>query len=389
MAEHALLSPSSADRWIHCPPSVRLSEGIPNTDTPYSKAGTLAHSIAELKARKHFVEPMGARTYNARLKKLKADPDYDTGMDSATDLYLEELKRQSMEFADPPFVVLESRVDFSHLVRDGFGRADCLMMGGSRLVVVDYKNGAGVPVEAEENPQMMLYALGALHTYAPVYGDQLTQVRLVIVQPNAGGVKSWDTTRQELERWGENAVRPAAELAIQGKGEFNPDPNEKGWCYFCPAKAQCSARAAQMLEVDKLRPKSGEILTDLQVGAILTKARGLESWVHDLEQYALTTSLQGGHIPGWKVVEGRGSRNWIDQDNAFAQLQQRGVAEAVLYERKAVSVPGLEKALGKSAFTEAAAGLWVKNPGKPTLAADSDPRPVYQPEKTMFQPVNE
>lgn len=389
MAEHALLSPSSADRWIHCPPSVRLSEGIPNTDTPYSKAGTLAHSIAELKARKHFVEPVGARTYNSRLKKLKADPDYDTGMDSATDQYLEELKHQSMEFSDPPFVVLESRVDFSHLVPEGFGRADCLMMGGNRLVVVDYKNGAGVPVEANENPQMMLYALGALHTYSPIYGDRLTQVRLVIVQPNAGGVKSWDTTRQQLERWGENTVRPAAELAIQGKGDFNPDPNEKGWCTFCLAKARCSARAAQMLEVDKLRPPEGETLTDQQVGVILTKARGLESWVHDLEQYALAASLQGGHIPGWKVVEGRGSRSWIDQDNAFTQLQQRGVAEAVLYERKAVSVPGLEKALGKSAFAEAAAGLWVKNPGKPTLAADSDPRPVYQPEKTMFQPVNE
>lgn len=388
--KHALLGASSAERWLMCPPSARLGEQFPDTASEYAAAGTLAHAIAELKARKYFVEPMSTRTFNARLKKLKEDPHYDKGMDAATDTYLEHLKALTMSYGSvQPFVALETRVDFGDYVPEGFGTADCIIIGAGRMCVVDYKNGAGVLVEAEANPQMMLYALGALKVYAPIYGDTIREVHLSIVQPNAGGVREWDTTVEALREWGEKVVKPAAALAWEGKGDFAPGE----WCRFCRARARCSARAARMLELEARKGAVPEgdgydakdtVLTDAQVGDVLTRALELEAWVKDLKDYALTASLHGHQIAGWKAVEGRSSREWADQDTAFATLQERGIPEALLWERKPASVAGLEKALGKKPFEEASFGLVVKKPGKPTLAPESDKRPPYSPAEAAF-----
>lgn len=363
----------------------------------------MAHAIAELKARKHFLEPMGVRTYNAALKQLRESPHYDRGMDESTDEYMDFLKEAAMSFAQPPFVTLETRVDFSHYVPEGFGTADCVMIGGNRIVIVDYKNGAGVPVDAENNSQMMLYALGALHTFAPIFGNAIKKAFLAIVQPNAGGVKTWETTVDQLHSWAKEVVEPAAKLAFAGEGAFCAGD----WCRFCPAKAQCSARAAQMLAVEPLvgaRPGAAldrddllaretqkdngqqvpPLLTDEEVGDVLIRARELAAWVKDLEDYALSACLAGRKITGFKAVEGRGSRDWADPDAAFKMLRERGVAESLLWERKPVTAPALEKALGKKTFKEAAEGLVVKKPGKPTLAPESDRRKPYNAASAAF-----
>lgn len=287
---------------------------MPDSGSPYAAAGTLAHAIAELKSRKYFgiPEPMSTREFNKQLKKLKEDPGYDKGMDAATDLYLEHLKARAMSFGPiQPFVTLETRVDYSNLVPEGFGTADCIMIGAGRLEVVDYKNGAGVPVSAEANYQMMLYALGALNTFYFIYGDTIHTVHFSIVQPNAGGVKEWECQVEDLAEWGETVVRPAAELAWAGKGEFVPGD----WCRFCKAKAQCSARAKVMLELGDvphaLEPAdtAGPLLTDSQLGDALTRGRALAAWVSDMEKYALTAALEGRTIAGYKVVEGWGC--WV------------------------------------------------------------------------------
>lgn len=392
--QHAKLSASSAHRWLHCPPSVKLAEQFPSQTSSYAEAGRLAHAIAELKARKYFLEPMSARTYNSRLKKSQEDPYYDKGMEDSTDAYLEVLKETACSFEQAPFVALETRVDFSDYVPEGFGTADCIMIGAGTIVIIDYKNGAGVPVEADENPQMMLYALGALQVYAPIYGDTIQRAVLIIVQPNAGGTKTWETTVQTLKSWAGDTVRPAAKLAYNGQGDYCAGD----WCRFCPAKAQCSARARQMLELEPLvgaKPllsvAPGEasknapaLLSDADVGDVLRRALTLKKWVEDLEEYALSAALAGREITGFKAVEGRGSREWTDQDAAFQTLQQRGVAEALLWERKPCSVAGLEKALGKKAFSEAADGLVLKKPGKPTLVPSSDKRPAYNAAAIAF-----
>ncbi len=392
--KHALLGASSAHRWLHCPPSARLCEPFPDTQSEYAAAGTLAHSIAELKARNYFIEHMPTRTFNARLKKLKESPHYDKGMDAATDMYLEHLKSLALSFSSPPFVTLENRVDYSHLVPEGFGTADCIIIGEGRICVVDYKNGSGVPVEADSNPQMMLYGLGALHTYSAVYGDSIHSVHLSIVQPNAGGIKEWETSAGDLEIWGEQYVAPLAKLAWEGKGDFAPGE----WCRFCRAKAQCSARAKKMLALEPLKgaepeaaPKTegARLLTDAEIGDILTRALDLQDWVKSLQDYALSAALDGREIKGWKAVEGRGSRDWAGgTDQAFKLLAERGIEEALLWERKPVTVAGLEKALGKKAFEEIAGDIICRTAGKPTLKPESDKRPPYNPAAAAFEKVD-
>lgn len=392
--KHAMLGASSAERWLNCPPSARLTENMPDMGSDYAAAGTLAHKIAELKARKYFLEPMPKRTYNSRLKKIQADPLYETGMDAATDMYLEHLQARSMTYEAQPAVALEVQVDFSDIVPGGFGTADCIMIGGDCLDVADYKNGAGVPVEAVENDQMRLYAWGALNLYRPIFGDTIKRVHMSIVQPNAGGIKEWETTVPELTHWAREYVAPRAQLAWEGKGDFSPGV----WCKFCRAKARCSARAAALLA---LEPMVGSIpasqataeteadgtplLSDAEVGDVLERARQIAAWVTELEAYALRATLEGRQIPGWKAVEGRGYREWIGgTDAAFKALQERGVPEAMLYERKPVSVAGLEKILGKKTFDTQADGLWVKSAGKPTLVPESDTRPAYNPAAAAF-----
>ena len=382
--QHALLSASSSERWLKCPPSVRLGEGTPETTSEYAEAGRVAHAIAEIKARSYFLEPVGKRQLNALLKPLKADPHYDKGIEAATDMYLDYLKELAMSYGTAqPAVALEVRVNYSDYAPEGFGTSDCVMVGGDMLAVIDYKNGAGVPVSAEHNSQMMLYALGALKLYAPIYGDTIKRIHMAIVQPNAGGVKEWETTREYVEAWGIQEVRPIAELAYNGVGNFAAGD----WCRFCPVKAQCTARATTLLglEADKNKTPTGDLMTDAQLGDVLSRALTLESWVKDLKDYALTAALAGREISGFKVVEGRGSRDWAGgADKAFPALMAKGIDEALLYERKPVTPPALEKALGKATFKEAADDLVEKKPGKPALVPAEDPRKPYNAAQAAF-----
>lgn len=392
---HAALGASSAYAWLKCPQYVKVQQLFPDQTSEYAEAGRLAHAMGEYKLRSYFMEPVGKRSYNARLKKFKEDPAYDPGMDEATDLYLETAKAEALTFAAAPFVALEVRVDYSDYAPNGFGTADCILIGGKRMVVIDYKNGAGVPVEAEDNPQLKLYALGAMQSFGMIYGDTLTEVRVIIVQPHAGGVKVWDTDRAALEQWGRETVAPAAKLALEGTAPGQPGE----WCRFCRGKSQCTARAAQMLEAGRRYAQApaegggqapsgydGPLLTDAEVGAALAEGAGLVAWYKDLQDYALRACLDGKTIPGFKAVEGRGSRAWGDTDKALAALAERGVAEALLWERRPVTAPALEKALGKRGFANVAEDLVVKQPGKPTLAPETDKRPPYNAAQAAFQP---
>lgn len=395
--KHALLGASSAHRWLNCPGSARLTEHMPDTTSPYAEAGRLAHEIAELKARQYFIETLPKRSFNAKLKKLKESEHYERGMDGATDEYLEHLKARAMTYPTAPTVALEVQVDFSDIVPEGFGTADCIMIGSGRLDVVDYKNGSGVLVEVENNPQMMLYAWGAIRYFKPIFGDSIETVHMSIVQPNAGGVKEWDMTVQELTLVAEGTIAPTAYHAWNGTQEFHAGD----WCRFCKAKATCTERAKAMFDVEPMLGSKPAMfqslqdapdtryLTDQQIGDILTRGKNVAAWLKDLEAYALNATLLGTEIPGWKAVEGRGSREWNGgTDTAIDHLLERGVPRAILYEEKPVSVAALEQALGKKAFAEAAEGLWSKTPGKPTLVPESDKRPPYNPAAAAFEKVN-
>lgn len=365
--KHALLSASSADRWMHCPPSARLTASLPDTTSDYAQAGRVAHAIGELRLRKQFLEPMSQKTFTARLNKLKKDPHFDPEMLRTTEEYADFVTEQALAFSARPYVAVEQVVDFSSFVPEGFGTADCILIGSDVLHIIDYKHGQGHPVDAQDNPQLKLYALGAIMRYYQFYSIQI--VRMSIVQPRAGGIKTWETTREALIDWGVQTVRPLAKAAFAGEGE--PAPGD--WCAFCKLKGNCRARG-QYLALEAFGQKPAPTYSDQELGDILRRAKGLAAWAKDLEDYALQAALAGRDIPGWKAVEGRSIRQFDDPTAAFNDLIAAGYDEALLYERKPLTLAQLEKALGKKAFQDAAGAHIVTPPGKPTLAPESDKR---------------
>ena len=369
---HALLAPSSAARWINCPPSAMLNAEAGDRDTVFTREGTLAHAVAELKARKYFIG-MGPQKYGAALRKFKADELWQDEMDGHTDAYLDALKDIAATFTDTPYVALEQRVDFSEYVPEGFGTADCIMIGGEVLHIVDFKYGKGVDVSAEDNPQLKLYAVGAILQYMAFY--DIFTVRMTIVQPRIKREPdTWEIEARNLLNWAEHAVKPAAQLAIAGEGEFA----EGDWCRWCAVRGNCRARAGANTALEDFGCKMPPLLTDEEVGRALTLGRRLKSWLSDLEEYALAACLNGNDVPGWKAVEGRAVRAWTDQDAAFKAAKLAGVPEEMLYKREPVTLAQLEKIMGKKefakVFTQPKAMYVTTPPGKPTLVTADDKR---------------
>ena len=398
--KHAILSPSAAHRWLHCTPAPRVEAEFPETTSEYAEEGRLAHSVCELAAKKKFTV-MNNRTYNSRLKKLKADPKWDDEMLSTAATYVEHLTEHAMRFEHAPYVALEVQVDITDYAPEAFGTCDCIMIGGDELIITDYKHGKGVPVSAQDNPQMLLYALGALKLYRPIYGDMIRRVSTYIDQPRLDSYDGASMTVEELLAWGES-IKPKAVAAFMGTGEFAPGE----WCRFCRAKAKCRARANQntaledfkdciplgrsipmQTEYDATGFKPSNCLTDEEIGALLVRAEGLVAWYNDLKEYALVACLNGKTIPGWKAVEGRSTRAWTDQDAALEALMAGGVEEAIIYDRVPKTLAQLEKVIGKQRFGELVGGMITKSPGKPALAAESDKRPAYNGAAADFSEV--
>lgn len=398
--KHAILSPSAAHRWLHCTPAPRVEAEFPETTSEYAEEGRLAHSVCELAAKKKFTV-MNNRTYNSRLKRLKADPKWDDEMLSTAATYVEHLTEHAMRFEHAPYVALEVQVDITDYAPEAFGTCDCVMIGGDELIITDYKHGKGVPVSAQDNPQMLLYALGALKLYRPIYGDMIRRVSTYIDQPRLGSYDGASMTVEELLAWGES-IKPKAAAAFMGTGEFAPGE----WCRFCRAKAKCRARANQntaledfkdciplgrsipmQAEYDATGFKPSNCLTDEEIGALLVRAEGLVAWYNDLKEYALAACLNSKTIPGWKAVEGRSTRAWTDQDAALEALMAGGVEEAIIYDRVPKTLAQLEKVIGKQRFGELVGGMITKSPGKPALAAESDKRPAYNGAAADFSEV--
>ena len=388
---HALLSASSAYRWLICTAAPRFEENLPESPSAYAEEGSLAHAIAELKALKKFTV-MTSRTYNTRLNKLKKEALYDPEMDKTTDLYVEHLAEQAMLYDSTPTVAVEVRVDFSDYAPEGFGTCDCVMIGGDTLCITDYKHGKGVPVAAEDNPQMRLYALGALKRYAPIFGDAIKRIRMSIDQPRLNSYTTDTITVEELRAWGE-AIRPIAQKAFSGLGEFVPGEH----CRFCRGRAQCRARANTNTALEDFKDcvlpgkpvldDLAHILTDAEIGDLLIRGKELVAWYKDLEEYATKTLLDGGAIEGWKLVAGRSNRTFTDQDAAAQAVIAAGYDEALIYDRKLKTLTELEKLMGRKEFAEKIGSFVVKPLGKPTLALATDKREAYNPAAADFAGV--
>jgi len=374
MGEHALLGASGAHKWLHCTPSARLEETLPDSTSEYAQEGSLAHEIGELKLRKAFVEPMGPRTFTNRLKKLQANPLYQEEMLRHTETYLDYVSGVVHGYKTLPYVAIEKKLEYGTYAPEGFGTGDSIIIGGSLMHVIDFKYGKGVPVSAFENPQMKLYALGALLEYSILYG--IEQIVMVIVQPRLDSISEFVMSVSDLMYWATNTVMGAAEMAWKGEGEFVPGEH----CRFCRANALCRARAEFNTSLEEFGYQKPPLLTNEEVGQILERAQDLAKWAKDLESYALSETLKGVEIPGWKAVAGRGSRKFIDIDEAFKFLVSKGYAEALLYKREPLSAPAIEELLGKPIYKELLIDTdkVEKTPGKPTLVPASDPREEFK-----------
>ncbi len=419
VADHAKYAPSHAAIWGTCTASPEAEKGIPDKGSPYAAEGTLAHAIAELKVLKKFT-PMSLTQYKNKLGKLKADPLYQPEMDGYTDAYIDEITKVCHAFPSKPYVVAEKRLDMNHIVPGCFGTADCVVICGDALHIFDFKYGKGVAVSADHNPQMRLYALGAVREYALLFGEPKT-VTTHIVQPRIDNFDSEELRLLELTGWGDDLRRKMENALLYGT-EFVPGAH----CRFCKAKSLCRARAESLLTLEEpmermsgglgdkrpaaqkrreletelcaapspaRSPKSnlqGEVLTDAEIGDILLRAQTLENWVKGLEEYAQSKLLSGGEIPGWKLVEGRSVRTITDTDKAFGVLTESGYDADLLYERKPLGLTALEKLCGKKKLTELIGEFIQKPAGKPTLAPVSDKRKAFSKKKLeeMFKEDN-
>jgi len=364
---HALLNASGASRWLNCPPSARLEEQFPDSTSEAAAEGTLAHALGELKLQKYFT-PMSKAMYTKRHNKIIKDPLYTKEMENYTDEYLDYVKGAVLSFKSAPHVVIEKKVDYSNYAPEGFGTADCIIVGENTLYVIDLKYGKGVPVYSNKNFQMRLYGLGAMREYSLFY--DIKNVNMVIIQPRLDNVSLSEMEAPVLLNWATAFVKPLADLAFAGAGIFTSGDH----CRFCRAKAQCRERSENNLLLEEFKMAKPPLITNKEVGEILLKARDLAKWAKDLEDFALSACLRGEDVLGWKAVEGRSNRCFTDIDAAFKKLIADGVKEEILYIRKPITLTETEKLIGKKEFTESMADFVIKPPGKPALAIATDKR---------------
>lgn len=409
---HALLSASSSKQWLNCPPSARLQEQFPNESSSYAEEGTFAHSVCEYKVKKYLHE---------RVSRPQSDEWYTEEIDQITDVYaefvitiIEQMKRNGCE----PLVLVEERVDYSHIAPSGFGTADMLIIGKDEngkglLHICDFKTGQGVFVDANHNSQMMLYALGGLAAYGYIY--EIETVRMSIIQPRLDNISTFEASREELEAWGES-IKETAKMAYEGKGKQKAGE----WCRFCRAKPMCKAckeEALALCREEFLDLDAGAFSEDVQgaavqaadaraspdteetditapytpdhsapafkqpglvsldeLVAILPTLNRISSWIEAVFAYISSEAINHGvPIKGYKVVEGRSKRVFTDTKAVVQTAIDNGYTD--LYKQQLITLTEFEKMMGKKRFAELLGDLVAKPPGKLALVPDSDPRP--------------
>lgn len=363
---HALLSPSASHRWLECPPSVRLTELMEDKPSAYADEGTLAHSIAEGKLKSHL---------GYAENPIKCE---DALMDEYTDDYVAFVDEQ-MSVLENPSAFVEQRVDCSKYVPECFGTCDALIISDGVLHICDLKYGTGIKVEAVGNDQLRIYALGALEMFSCLY--EISTVRMSIFQPRLSHCDTWELPVEELLKWADEVLVPAAKQAWNGEGNFKAGEH----CRFCKAKTTCRKRAEYNLELARYDFEPPATLDNIEIAAILAKADELVSWVTDVKEYALRQALSGISYDGFKVVEGRSNRKYTDENAVVEAVKSAGFDP---YEHSVLGITAMTSLLGKKKFNELLGGLIEKPQGKPTLVSISDNRPAIHTANEDFKEDN-
>lgn len=372
--KHAVLSASSSHRWLECPPSALLCSKIGDTASEFAMQGTDAHSLCEHKLK----TALGQKSKDP-MENLQY---FDGEMADCSDMYAQYVMEQlsaTKEKCKDPIVLIEQHLDFSRWVPEGFGTGDCVIVSDETLTVIDFKYGVGILVEAEKNPQMMCYALGALQLFDGIY--DINSVTMTIFQPRRDSVSTYTISKEELLKWADEVLSPTAQLAENGEGEYKAGDH----CQFCKVKATCRKRTEYNLELARYDFEMPSTLEDDEIGAILSKVDELVSWAGDIKEYALQQAVSGKEWTGWKLVEGRSNRKYTDES---------AVAEAVTaagfnpYEQKLLGITAMTSVLGKKQFENILGSLTYKPQGKPTLVPESDKRQVMNTANQDFKDEN-
>ena len=359
---HALLSASGAHRWLNCTPSARLEREFDDNSGEAAAEGTAAHALSEHKLR---------RALKLRSKKPVSKYDSDE-MDNHTDGYVEfvlEIIEQAKQTCIDPKVLIEQRLDFSKYVPDGFGTGDCLVIADGTLHIIDFKYGQGLLVEAEDNPQMKLYALGALELFDGIY--DITAVSMTIYQPRRENVSTHTVFKESLYQWADEVLQPLAQLAFDGSGEYCCGD----WCRFCRAAVKCRTRAEEKLKLTQLEFALPPLLADTEIEDILAKLDELTAWASDIRAYALEAAIHHGkQWNGFKLVSGRSNRKYASEEKVGETVKAAGYHD--IYRQSLITITEMERLMGKQKFNEILGGLIEKPPGKPSLVPLSDKRPA-------------
>ena len=375
---HARLGASSSHRWMMCPPSVKLSEQFEDKPSPYAEEGTFLHELCELKLHRYLGD-----MYPEHIEQLYAEHRdnefYSDEAEAVTDEYvafcIETIEAVRSSCPDP-LIMVEHRLDYSEYVPEGFGTGDLVIVADGVIEVIDFKGGRGVRVDATRNSQLMLYGLGALLEFDPLY--DIRTVRMTIVQPRLSNTSTYEITAGELIRWAESEVRPKALLAYEGKGEFCAGE----WCRFCKARYTCRKRSEYHMRLAERDFRQPDLLSDEEIADILPVAESLNSWVQDLLAYATQEAVGGKSWPGYKLVAGRSIRRYTSEAEVIKAATEAGYSD--IYKTTLLGVGELEKRLGRKRFSEVLGRFVIKPAGAPTLVPESDPRRPYSDAASDF-----
>ena len=396
MTAHAKLSASGSEKWMTCTPSANLEAQFPDEGSEFAREGSFAHQLFELEIN-YFLERITAKQYKTRRAALMKDAFYSQELEDyveeAVVFAMDRIREIKHECKDP-VIMVEKRLDFSRWVPEGFGTGDLVIVADGIVEVMDLKYGKGIYVDPIHNSQLRLYGLGAFNELSHLY--DIFRVRMTVLQPRLHNFGSEELHIDDLLEWAIYTVKPLADLAWVGKGEFVA--GEHCTSCFCKARYTCPARAAQAIAVaqqefgplEDAQPPLPESLSMARIAELLPKADMVIDWFNDLKAYALKQATEHNTIvPGYKMVEGRSNRKYSDQDAVAAKLVAAGVPEATIYERSLLGITAMEKAVGKKVFAEVLDGLIVKPEGKPTLVPVSDKRPALASAASAVEDFNQ
>lgn len=362
MSKHAFLSPSGSHRWLNCTPSAMLESEFPDGNSSAADEGTAAHAFCEHKLKKAL---------RRRSKRPVSDYDSDEMQeytDSYVDYVLEQLEVAKQTCKDP-MVLIEQKVDFSEYIPDGYGTADCIIVSDDTMQIIDFKYGLGVLVNAEQNTQLMCYSIGALNLFDSLYDIQ--GVTMHIFQPRRENVQSWTIPVDELKAWAENELKPKAQMALNGEGEYHPGE----WCQFCKAAVRCRARAEEKIRLAEQEFKMPPLLTDAEIEEVLIILPDLTKWADGILAYATDAAVNHGkEWNGFKIVEGRSVRKYKDEELVAQAAKDHGYTD--IYRQSLITMTAMQKLMGKKQFEQILGDLIVKPQGKPTLVPVTDKRPA-------------